>query len=434
MNYSDSERLVTLLEAYGFEKSDSETDADLVVFNSCSVRQKAENRVHGAIANLKKARKKDGNLLIALTGCMVKAGKEEKIEKRIKHLDIAFRPEDMGDLGDRIKEMRPDWKMVEDEGSLGKYFEIHPQVANKYQVFVPIMTGCDKFCTYCIVPYSRGREKSRDWDEIISECTHLVENGAKEITLLGQTVDSYGLSNLDKKSGKFEGKTFPKLLRELDKLSEKGLTRLRFTSPHPKDFSQELIDTIAELETLCPYIHLPVQSGSNSCLRRMNRPYTREKYIDIIERIRKAIPECAISTDIIVGFCGETEEEFQDSCDLYNQLGFDMAYIAKYSTRKGTFADKKLDDDVPYEVKTERWCKLNEILKKNSLKTSKVFEDKTVEVLIEQQGDELMGRSREFKDVRITDFDKSKDWIGEVVNVKINKARTWLLQGEIINL
>ncbi len=426
MNYSDTERLKTLLEGYGFEESGKQIEADLLIFNSCSVRQKAEDKVIGDIRNTKDTQ------LIALTGCMVKSGKEEKVIKRIKKLDIAFRPENMGELAEAITRLRPEWDILDADGSLEKYFEIHPKVSSKYQVFVPIMTGCDKFCTYCIVPYSRGREKSRPMDEVLAECEKLVEAGAKEITLLGQTVDSYGISHADKQSGKFEGVNFAKLLREIGKLSEKGLDRLRFTSPHPTDFSQELIDAIAELKTLCPYIHLPVQSGSNSCLRRMNRPYTREQYLKIIDEIREKIPNCAISTDVIVGFCGETEEEFQDTYDLFKEVCFDMAFLARYSTRKGTFADKKLEDDISHETKAKRWHKLNDLLKKTSAKNNKKYINRELEVLIETQSDkELVGRSREFKEVHIKDFDANRNWIGEIVPIKVTKARRWLLEGEI---
>jgi len=425
MNYSDTERLKTLLEGYGFDETEKQDEADLVVFNSCSVKQKAENKVYGDIRNT------SDDQLIALTGCMVKSGKEDKMVKKIKKLSIAFRPENMGELGGALTRLRPEWDMEKVNGSLEKYFEIHPKVSNKYQVFVPIMTGCDKFCTYCIVPYARGREKSRPMDEVLVECTKLVKAGAKEITLLGQTVDSYGISNADKQSGEFEGVNFTTLLCEIDKLHEKGLDRLRFTSPHPTDFSQELINAIAKLKTTCPHIHLPVQSGSNSCLRRMNRPYTREQYIDIVDRIREAIPNCAISTDIIVGFCGETEKEFRATYDFFEEICFDMAYISRYSTRKGTFADKKLKDDVPYETKAKRWHRLNDLLRETSTKNNKKYIGRKLEVLIETQDDKkLIGRSREYKEVHIMDFDTGSDWVGEIIQVKITKAREWLLAGE----
>ena len=405
MNYSDTERLESVLESLGFDQASKE-DADLVIFNSCSIRQKAEDRVYGDMRNLRRERP---NVLIGLAGCMVKPGKEEKIVKKMKNLDMAFRPEDMGDLGEKIQALRPKWNLSVDEGSLGKYFEIHPKVSSKFQVFVPIQTGCNKFCTYCIVPYARGREKYRDFDEVVDECKLLVSSGAKEITLLGQTVDSY--------------ENFPQLLEEIDKIE--GLNRLRFSSPHPSDFSQELIETLARLKTTCPYIHLPVQSGSNACLRRMNRPYTREKYLDIIRRIRKAIPDCAISTDIIVGFCGETEEEFQESYSLFEEIGFDMVYISRYSTRKGTYADRKLKDDIPYALKAERWHKLNDLLKKTAKKANEKYVGREVEVLVEREG---MGRSREYKEVHFTGGE-----VGEIVHVKVTGAKEWLLEGEIVS-
>ncbi|OGJ47038.1 tRNA (N6-isopentenyl adenosine(37)-C2)-methylthiotransferase MiaB [Candidatus Peregrinibacteria bacterium RIFOXYB12_FULL_41_12] len=433
MNYSDSERLTTLLDAWGFSPVKTMQSADLIVFNSCSVKQKAEDKVYGQIANTRAIRKKNPKLITVLIGCMVQKGRRFKV-------DIACKTEEMGGLYDRITELRPEWKLKDfnAKGSLENYFEINPKLTTPSQAFVPIMTGCDKFCTYCIVPYSRGREKSRTFDSVIDECKKLVENGVKEITLIGQTVDSYGLSLSDKKSGKFKKYTdgistpFSKLLREIDKLHAKGLNRLRFTSPHPKDFSDDLIEAIAELKTTCPYIHLPVQSGSNSCLRRMNRPYTREKYISIINHIRAAIPDCAITTDLIVGFCGETEEEFEDTCKMYKEVGFDMAYLSRYSPRKGTFAAEKMKDNVPAAVKAKRWHKLNLILKKYALKANKRFAGLEVEVLIEKQNEkELIGRSREYKEVHIKKFKKNKNWIGEVLNVKIKKVREWELEGEI---
>lgn len=436
MNYSDTERLKTLLESYDFKESKKRESADFIIFNSCSVRQKAEDRVYGEMVNMAELKKKKKDLLIGLTGCMVRKGKEHKIEGAINQLDIAFRPEDMGELDKRIKKLRPKWKIQGDD--IDGYFAIAPKTTNKYQVFVPIMTGCDKFCTYCVVPYSRGREKSRSFGEVLAECKKLVEAGAKEITLLGQTVNSYGLSFEDTKSGIFEKykdkklTPFAKLLIEINKLHKKGLRNLRFTSSHPKDFTGGLIKTLAKLKTICPYIHLPVQSGSNSCLRRMNRPYTREKYIEIIKKIRKAIPDCAISTDIIVGFCGETEEEFLDTCALYEEIGFDMAYLAKYSPRKGTFAEKKLKDDVPRKIKVERWHRLNEILKKWCLKRNEQLIGKTVEVLIEKQtAKELIGRSREYKEVHVCEFGKKKKWIGKIVKVKIENVREWELYGDL---
>ena len=415
MNYSDTERLKTLLESYGFKESKKREAAGFIIFNSCSVRQKAADRVYGEMVNMAELRKKKKDLLVGLTGCMVHKGKEQKMEKATYELDIAFRPEDMCHLAGRIRELRPKWRLCETD--LDGYFEIAPKTSNKYQVSVPIMTGCDKFCTYCIVPYARGREKSRPLNGIVAECKKLVKAGAKEITLLGQTVNSYS--------------TFVKLLCEIDKLHSKGLNRLRFMSAHPKDFSDDLIKTLSRLKTICPYIHLPVQSGSNSCLRRMNRPYTREKYIEIIKKIRKAIPNCAISTDIIVGFCGETEKEFKDSCALYEELHFDMAYLSQYSTRKGTFAAKKLKDDVPKKIKAERWHYLNQVLKKHSLACNKKYIGQTVEVLIEKQtAKELIGRSREYKEVHIREFDKKKKWIGEIIKVKVENVREWELYGD----
>ena len=448
MNYSDSERLRTLLEAWGFICAKSMEKADLIVFNSCSVKQKAEDKVYGQIANTRILRKKNPEIVTVLMGCMVQKGrkftKEFFSEKQLNLegrrsktpsalVDIACKTDDMGSLYNRLRVLRPKWKLkkFDSKGSIENYFEINPKLTSDFQAFVPIMTGCDKFCTYCIVPYSRGREKSRPFEEVVAECRKLVDGGVKEITLLGQTVDSYGRAKAKRTPSSSDDEIpFTKLLRELDKLHVAGLTRLRFTSPHPKDFSDDLIKAIATLKTTCPYIHLPVQSGSNSCLRRMNRPYTREKYISIIKRIRAAIPNCAISTDIIVGFCGETEKEFEDTCAMYEEIGFDMAYLSRYSPRKGTYAAKKMKDNVTGAIKARRWHKLNAILKKYALKNNERFVGREVEVLIEKQTkDELVGRSKEFKEVHVEKFLKSKKWTGKVVNVKITRVREWELYG-----
>lgn len=424
MNYSDSERLRTLLDEWGFSCAKSMEKADLIIFNSCSVKQKAEDKVYGQIAKTRMIRKKKPRLITVLIGCMVQKGRRFKV-------DIACKTEEMGSLYEKIRALRPEWKLKDfDQGGIGHYFEINPKLTNDFQAFVPIMTGCDKFCTYCIVPYSRGREKSRPFKEVVAECRKLIEGGVKEITLLGQTVNSY--NGAGAKRTPSSTTPFRDLLREIDKLHAVGLNRLRFTSPHPKDFSADLIEAIATLKTTCPYIHLPVQSGSNSCLRRMNRPYTREKYLAIIKRIRAAMPDCAVTTDLIVGFCGETEEEFEDTCKMYEEAGFDMAFLARYSPRRGTYAAEKMKDNITSAIKAKRWHKLNSILKKYALKNNERFVGKMVEVLIESQESELVGRSREFKEVHIKKFNKKKNWIGKIVKIKIDKAREWELYGDIL--
>ena len=538
MNYSDTERIESYLNQLGLNKVAKEPEADLIIFNSCSIRQKAEDRVLGSMENLIKAKRRRPDLLIALTGCMVRKSSTKNTERRAqdkylksnKPLDIAFRIEDLPKLRGLIVEAAnasrchagllnnefnkistlspgkglisrvkhgaihdnamhdiapPALPKIQDE-QLEDYFHISPNYTSKTQAFIPISTGCDKFCTYCIVPYARGRETSRNIEDILKEATELVSNGCKEITLLGQTVDSYGLSTIDRKRKLFdynkidsqsEPPPFVQLLTQIDELHKKGLKRLRFTSPHPKDVSPELIQAYAELKTLMPHIHLPIQSGDNTCLQRMNRPYTRERYLEIVQALRKARPDIAITTDIIVGFCGETEEEFQSTVDLYNQIEFDFCYIGQYSTRKGTFADKNLDDNVLQEEKSKRWHTLNNLMKEITQKKLKTYVGRTLEVIVEQtqqvqkgkadsvpsealaeptnkKGDpvstasdsELVntnkkaktqttyrGKSEHFKTVQfqVAKTDPSKNLKNTLQRIKITKAENWVLHGEL---
>jgi tRNA-2-methylthio-N6-dimethylallyladenosine synthase len=442
MNYSDTERMQTYLEALGFKQAKAEKDADMIIFNTCSIRQKGEQRVIGKMIDMIKLRKKNKNLIVVITGCMVRKSSSrysetrDKLFNRTKEIDIALRIEELPKLADLIKELNPKIKLPKiEEETLEDYFNITPNYTSKSQAFIPISTGCDKFCTYCIVPFSRGREKSRPMADILEECEEFVKQGGLEITLLGQTVDSYGLSTFDKQEGTFKhlpkGKTpFVSLLEQIDKLYSKGLRRLRFTSSHPKDISDDLIKAIGKLKTLMPYIHLPVQAGHNDTLKRMNRPYTCEKFLTIIKKLRKTVPGIAISTDFIVGFSGETEEEFQATYDLFKKEEFDFAYFAQYSERKGTFASKNLKDDVPKKVKRERWHLINELLKTIVAKKLEKFVGKTLDVLVEFEEKGLLhGHSEHSKEVQ---FKGKKSLIGQIVTVKILKADKWVLEGEKI--
>lgn len=439
MNYSDSERVAGVLERIGYEHAKGEHEADLLIFNTCQIKQKAEDKLYGLRKNLEKLHDENTHLKIAVTGCMVRssstrlaAGKDH-ILKVMDEVDFAFRIEDVAKLPDLLKEVDPTLEFEDDieDGTLENYFKINPKKTNNYSVFVPISQGCDKFCTYCIVPYTRGRESSRSFNEIVAECAKHVAEGAVEITLVGQTVNSYGLSFNDKKSGKFTayGKNpFSALLRAVDKLSAKGLSRLRFTSPHPRDFHDELIQAMSELKTICPYVHMPVQAGDDAVLRRMNRNYRSAEYKEIMNKLKKAMPNIAISTDIIVGFCGETEEEFQNTLNMYREMEWDFCYNNKYSARKGTYAHKRLVDDVSYIVKTRRWHELNEVVKEFSRKKHAAFVGKEVEVLVEQQiGQTCIGRSRENKEVT---FKSGRKLVGRLANVKITDSGTFQLRGE----
>lgn len=460
MNYSDSERVSAVLENLGLEPAKSNQNADLIVLNTCSVRQKAEDRILGLMPLFTDLKKKKGNLLIAITGCMVRKSSTKKslvkdeLVKKLSEVDLVFRIEDLAKLPALLAEigcvkLHYDnclSAVARSQASEGRenYFKITPKYTSKFQAFVPIMTGCDKFCAYCIVPYARGREKSRPIKEIFKECEKLVGNGCREITLLGQNVNSYGLSMLDQKSGKFkydenqkvwpwkiQGKSpFAALLCKIDKLKSKGLKRVRWTSAHPRDMTDDVIETVAKLKTQMPYIHLPIQAGDDKVLRKMNRPYTAADYKRIIKKIRKAIPSCAVSTDIIVGFCGETKQQFENTYRLYKEIEWDMAYIARYSPRKFTLAYKTMQDNVPAGEKARRWHKLNKILTAVSRKKHKASIGKTVEVLVERCKNGICeGYSEHFKR---TQFHGTKDLIGKFVKVKILKAGDWHLTGEML--
>lgn len=431
MNYSDSERIAQIMEDCGFKKTDRFEEAHFIAVNTCSVRQTAENKANGFLVSQKK---KNPNVIMAVTGCMVRqtGNRENSKDKLLKHkpIDLVFRIEDCARLPKLLEKYFPkhnfeDFSKRFGSGSIENYFKIIPKVENPTQVFVPIMQGCDKFCTYCIIPYTRGREISRSIDEVFNECEKLVEQGALEITLLGQNVNSYVQNNI---------RCFPQLLKKIDTLHKKGLTRLRFTSAHPQDFTEEVVDTLAEMKTSCPYIHLPVQYGTDTILRSMNRNYSVAQYEEIIKKIRTKIPNCTISTDIIVGFPGETKEDFKKLCEFAKKINFDFSYTAIFSPRKNTPAEKMKNAFIDSETKKERFHIFDELIKKQAFKSRKKYIGKTLEVLIEKS--EKMknglirnsGRSREFFEVS---FDSKKAYLQKEVRIKITKTKGYILKGTI---
>lgn len=442
MNFSDSERITRILSALGYETARESSDADVLIVNTCSIRQQAEDRARGQIRNWKNLRRRNNNLAIGLTGCMVRktgirqsqnsGDVQDPLFRLIPDLDFVFRIEDLPRLPNILQTFHGDNRELcfDDirEGTLDNYFDIFPKIDSPFLAYLPIMTGCDHFCTFCIVPYTRGRERSRPMDDVISEAKRLVKNGALEINLLGQKVNGYGQSSFDKKSGLFsgvKGHPFAELLKKLNGI--RGMRRIRFTSSHPEFMTDELISTIGKLSRVCPAIHLPVQSGSNAVLARMNRRYTREKYISIVRNIRRAMPDCAITTDIIVGFCSETEKEFHETLDLFETVRFDMAYLAEYSPRKGTVSAKMMKDDVSQKEKTRRWHALNDVLRRICLEKNRAYEGRTVEVLVESsKKDFLSGRTATSKQVF---FQGDKKRIGSLVPVTILKAKEWVLEG-----
>lgn len=443
MNYSDSERIATYLQSLNYTPAKAEEEADIIIMNTCSIKQKAEDKVFGKMLDIANFKKKNKNLLVGITGCMVRKSsttnseKPDKLIRLMKQIDFCLKIDELPILAELLRELNVDIPKIEQE-SLKHYFQVNPTYDQtpENQAFIPISMGCDKFCTYCIVPYARGREKSRPFSEIIKEAEQAIEQGHKEIVLLGQTVNSYGLSVHDKEHKDFADiklpdnkEPFPYLLEELDKLKSKGLSRVLWTSPHPKDMTDQLIEAMAILDTQMPYLHLPVQSGDDEVLKRMNRPYTTDQYREIIRKLREKIPDISISTDIIVGFCDETEEEYENTINFFKEMNFEHAYIAQYSERKGTFAFKHLDDNIPSAIKSKRWHKLNDLLREQSTEALQKFIGKTTEVLVEhKEGETYMGRSANFKTVRFKD--SQKDLIGKIIPVKIETSREWDLIGE----
>ena len=399
MNKAESERLGSLFEQIGYQPTASAEDADLILLNSCVIRQSAENKVVSKIGALKSLKKNNPSLKIALTGCLVDSH-IDKLQKRFPIVDYFFAAGEM-----------PPWI---DKCLTTNIIPLKPSVST----FINIIQGCNNFCSYCIVPYRRGREKSRPVDDIVFEAKTLVERGAKEIILVGQNVDSYGNDLPDKPD-------LAALLGKINKID--GLKRLRFLTNHPKDMSDRLIDAIANLDKVCEEINLPVQAGDDEILKTMRRGYTSGHYRELVKRIRAKVPDIAISTDLIVGFPGETEEQFRESADLLKELRFDNTHIAAYSPRTGTIATREYADDVTPEVKKARVAIIEELQGEIAAEINAPLLGTDVEVLVEgkKQG-KWHGRSRHGK---LVFFNDKKDLLGQVVKIKIEKTSPWSLQG-----
>lgn len=419
MNISDSERIAAVFESMNIKPASAITEADFIIMNMCSVRQTAVDRVYGQNNNLRRLKRANKGLKTILTGCILD-------KDRFKMAQIFDYILDKKDLENwtNILTLKKSKKSGKD------YLEIEPIHESKIQAFVPISNGCDNYCTYCAVPYTRGSLTCRDHKSILKEIEKLVKNGYKEIWLLGENVNSYT-------SPKNKEFNFVSLIKEINKIQ--GDFWVRFTSPHPKYFSDELIQTLAELEKFTPYLNLPVQSGDNSILRKMNRPYTREAYKKLVLKLRKAFKNkrtamdqiLAISTDVIIGFPTETEAQFKNTAKLMKEIGFDMAFISQYSPRPQSFCYKNLDDDVLKIDKRKRDKTLNEILKITALKNNQQFLNKTIPVLVfDKKDDYYFGRTRQNKPVRFR-FDK-EGLIGQFVNLKIKKVSAWSLEGEFV--
>ena len=431
MNYSDSERVASLLEQASFKRSDTPEDADLLIINTCSVRQKSEDKAMGYIRNRKKEKP---HRVIAVTGCMVRqtGDRSNSQDDLLVHdpIDLVFRIEDTARIPKLLEPHFPthdfsEFGQVFGAGSLENYFHINPKVENRKQVFVPIMQGCDKFCSFCIVPYTRGREISRPMGDIFAECEHHVKHGALEITLLGQNVNSY----------KHEGKKcFAELLWKIDGLYDQGLRRLRFTSPHPQDFTEDVINALAQTKTSCPYVHLPAQHGSNAMLRAMNRNYTVEAYEEIVKKLRAAIPGCSIATDIIVGFPGETEDDVKQLIAFAKRINFDFSYTAIYSPRKNTPAGRMQDLFIDRDEQKKRFHRFDKSIKETAWKRRDQKIGQELEILVEKSEptkDGLYkntGRSADFYE---TMFFSGRPLYGQIVKVLIEKRSNYFLNGSL---
>ena len=407
MNLADSQRLESALVQLGLHSVESPKDADVLVFNSCVVRQQAENKVVGNLPSLAPLKTGNPGQVVALMGCMVGA-KTDDLKRRFPHVDVFMRPQEFAPLLDLLGQR------------LGLDWANRPGVT----CFVPIIHGCDLMCTFCIIPYRRGRQVSRPLDEVAREVELLAAHGVKEVTLLGQTVDAYGLDLPDK----------PDLADLLTRLNGvDGLDRIRFLTSHPSFMSQRIIEAVADLPKVCEHINLPVQSGDHDVLRRMRRPYSPAEYRELVGRIRETIPGASLSTDMIVGFPGETDAEHQNSLDLVSDLRFDKVHCAMYSTRPGTIADRTMEDDVPHEVKAKRRERMDSVQERVFIEVNAGLVGQSVEVLVEgRQKGKWQGRTRTNKLVFIQDpgdGEDAADRLGRLIEVEIIKASPWSLQG-----
>jgi len=408
MNISDSERISSMLESLNYKETSVLKEADLVVINMCSVRQPAVDRVYGLIPQFTALKTKNKGFKTVLTGCILKPERTKLNEI----FDFILDKEQLNKWPELLRGK-------EIEAKKSDYLKIVPKYKNKIQALVPISNGCDNFCTYCAVPFTRGKLISRNHKEILKEVNDLVIKGYKEIWLLGENVNSYNS----------KGVNFSKLIKEIDKIP--GKFWLRFTSPHPKDFSDELIKTLKESNKFVPYLNLPVQSGDNIILREMNRPYTREKYLTLVDKIKKVFNNnISISTDIIVGFPNETEEQFKNSERLMKEVRFDLAFISQYSPRPQSFSCEKLEDNVLKKIKKRRAISLNNILKKTAFENNQKLLNKEVDVLVlEKDKEYCTGRTDQNKAIR---FKSNEDLSGKFVKVKIIKVTAWNLEGILV--
>ncbi len=415
MNEADSAKVAAMLQEVGYQPTTDENEADIVVLNSCVVRQAAEDRVAGKLNNLARLKRQKPDMPLVLTGCMV-TKQQEKLKEQFPHVDLFFDPSEF----DKLQEVVPELAMLDDDLDALPHYYL-PQTdtgANGVTAYVPIIYGCNFLCSYCIVPYRRGKETSRPFDDIVTEVTRIVANGVREVTLLGQTVNAYGHDLPGNPS-------LAALLRAVDAIP--GLDRLRFLTSHPKYMSDEIIDAIAELDSACEHMNLPVQAGDNEVLRRMRRTYTRDGWMERIAYTRSQMPEVTIATDIIVGFPGETEQQFMQTYDMLEQTRCDKVHLAMYSPRPGTLS-ARWDDDVPREEKFRRHQALENLQERVCTELNATRLGKTYEVLVEGRSKgRWTGRSR---GNTLIHFDSNQELAGKLVDVRITKTSPWYLMGE----
>ena len=431
MNVADSEVVASIMQMAGYELCENEDDAQAIFLNTCSIRENAENKIYNRLETLHAEQKKGRQLILGVLGCMAERVREDLINNH--HANLVCGPDSYLDLPDMIAQCENGTNACNIELSTTEtYRDVIPQRigANRVSGFVSIMRGCNNFCHYCIVPYTRGRERSRDVDSILREVKDLHDRGFKEVTLLGQNVNSYGLTPAGKRIE--GGCSFAELLRKVAQSVPD--MRVRFTTSNPEDMTDDILYAVAEEPNLCKHIHFPAQSGSSKILKLMNRKYTREQYLERVEAIRRIIPGCGLTTDIFVGYHDETPEDFAETLSLVRECMFDSAFMFKYSERPGTYAAKHLPDNVSEEVKIERLNELIKLQTEVSAEQNRKDVGKTFEVLVEgfskRSREQLMGRTEQNKAVV---FDKNGHHIGERVMVKITDSTSATLLGECID-
>ena len=415
MNVADTEKLESAMNLMGLDNTDDVHDADVVVVNSCVVRSSAEDKVTGFLTSLKPLKKNNSDLVIALMGCMV-GDRTHYLEDKFPYVDLFMKPQQFDPLiyliGDKLG--------IDPEGCIGN-LTVKPNIS----AYVPVIHGCDKFCSFCIIPYRRGRELSRKVSDVSNEIELLSRRGVKEVTLLGQNIDSYGHDLSDSVD-------LSSLLEAVHDISD--IQRIRFLTSHPNDMSNKIIEAVSALDRVCEHINLPFQAGDDEVLSRMRRGYTRDQYIRLIDKIRETVPNVSLATDVIVGFCGETEQQFEKTLDLLKSVEFDKVHSAAYSTRKGTIADRKFEDNISLSEKKDRLSALDTLQKEIQTKINLKLHGETTEILVEGvKNGKIFGRNRNDKIVYIEDEVDNKSLVGTVKNVKITKTGPWSLTGSLSN-